>query len=637
MTCRDATALMASLWRETVSRHASFRWLDIVLRSYGQVLFADSPLVGALLVLSLGMLSARMLFFSFAGALIASTAARLLRKDLFYVEHGIFGYNGVVLGIFWSWYFVLSPASVILFLPAAFLLCPLQSVLIKRLSGGKYGLPVMSLPAVALLYASLMTAYWLVFSAKLFPYLELFAPASETLDPLLRVNPNEGGPVWAFIATHGLHVWTVILGGILILSRISFFSAAAFVLCGYALTIVAPQLFASGASIYLGFNVLPSAVALFGILLIPNVWALLYTTLGFFVCTGLWLVLSGLLDFLNLPLLTLPFNLTILLLMTAARRMGPLHSGLVPVPLERISTPEKAMQSCRPILGPYPQAPGIRRAAGFVRGFLPRFKPTHKEIAGMADIIRSARRIAILSGAGTSTESGIPDFRNAPAFWRRFGAEEMTYQHFLSRADIRERYWEMERQLRRLIEEAQPNDVHHAAARLERMGKLSCVVTQNVDGLFQKAGVTPDRVIEIHGSIRTARCIRCGTLHADEEIEAMLGSGVAAPLCRACREPLKPDTVFVGETLRETTTGEALFRILGSDLLLVVGTSLQVDPVASFADLAWRKGIRIAIVNLQPTPKDNLADVVVRKPLGPFFRKVMKGLDDGTLTAPDGR
>jgi len=634
---RDATVLTASLWREMTSRHAPLRWVDIVLRSYGQVLFADSALSGLFLILALGMLSVRTLFFSLAGALIANAAARLLRKDPFYLEHGIYGFNGVIFGLFWSWYFVLSPVSLSLFLPAALLLCPLQSALTKSFSRAKSSLPVMSLPAVLLLYGSLIAAYWLTFSAKVVPYVELFAPAMEAIDPLLPVNPNDGGPLWAFIVTHGLHVWGAIFAGILIFSPISFLTAAGFVLCGYAVTLLLPPSTASTAGIYLGLNVLPATVGMFGILLVPNRWAFLYTLLGFLVCTALWLLLSGLLGFLNLPFLTLPFNLTVLLLMTAALRMGPLHSGLVPVPLDRITTPEKAIRSRRPLLGPYPQAPGIRQAAGFFRGLLPGGRPTPQEIAGLVEAIRAARSIAILSGAGTSTESGIPDFRDNPAFWRRFGAEEMTYGNFLSRPDVRERYWEMERQFHRLIEEARPNDVHRAAVRLEEMGKLSCVVTQNVDGLFQKAGVSAGRVIEVHGSIRTARCVRCGTVHTVAEIEAMLGAGIADPFCRSCREPLKPDTVFMGEPLDEAVAGEALFRILSSGLLLVVGTSLQVDPVASFADLAWRKGVRIAVVNLQPTPKDGLAEIVVRKPLGPVFRKILKSLAGGPVTDPAGR
>lgn len=626
MNFREAAVLTAGLWREMASRHTPLRWIEIVLRSYGQVLFADSPLSGLLLLLALGMLSAKTLLFSLLGALAANAAARFLRRDPFYIEHGIYGFNGVIFGLFWSWHFVLSPASLGLFLAAALLLCPLQSALTRSFSLEKFALPATSLPAVLLLYGSLVAAYWLAFSAKLVPYVELFAPATEVIDPLLRVNPNEGGPLWSFIATHGLHVWAAVLAGILVFSPISFLTAAGFVLCGYAATLLLPPSIAPAAGIYLGFNVLPAAVGLFGILLAPNRWALLYTVFGFFVCTAMFLALSGLLGFLNLPVLTLPFNLTILLLVTAAVRMGPLRSGLIPVPLDRITTPEKAIRSKRPLLGPYPQTPGFRQAAGFFQNFLPGCRPTPEEASRLAEAIRTAPSVAILSGAGTSTESGIPDFRDNPAFWLRFGAEEMTYGNFLSRPDVRERYWEMQRQFHRLIEEARPNDIHRTAVRLQEMGKLACVVTQNVDGLFQKAGVSPERVIEVHGSIRTARCTGCRTVHTDAEIEAMLGAGIAAPFCRSCRQPLKPDTIFMGEPLDEAVAGEALFRILSAGLLLVVGTSLQVDPVASFADLAWRKGVRIAVVNLQPTPKDDLADIVVRKPLGPVFRRVLREL-----------
>jgi NAD-dependent deacetylase len=152
------------------------------------------------------------------------------------------------------------------------------------------------------------------------------------------------------------------------------------------------------------------------------------------------------------------------------------------------------------------------------------------------------------------------------------------------------------------------------------------VITQNVDGLFQRAGISPSRVIEIHGSAHRVRCLGCGALYERNAIAHEHGQGQPSPRCRACSGILKPDTVFMGEEVDRSLLGEALFRTCASDLLLIIGTTLVVEPVASIPRIAAEKGIPLVIVNLTSTPMDPLASLIAREPAGAFLGKAMAAM-----------
>ena len=234
--------------------------------------------------------------------------------------------------------------------------------------------------------------------------------------------------------------------------------------------------------------------------------------------------------------------------------------------------------------------------------------------------------VAVLSGAGISTDSGIPDYRGPNGLWRRDPEAEklVTYQHYMNDPEIRRRSWQMRRNSPTL--RAQPNAAHRALADLERAGVPVRVITQNVDGLHQLAGLPGRKVLELHGTARVVMCTCCRArsemAHALERVAA----GEDDPDCLACGGILKSATVMFGEQLDPDVLGEALAVAKASDVFIAVGTSLQVQPAASLAGIAAEHGARLVIVNAEPTPYDDQADEVVREPIGTALPALLAGL-----------
>jgi NAD-dependent deacetylase len=230
-----------------------------------------------------------------------------------------------------------------------------------------------------------------------------------------------------------------------------------------------------------------------------------------------------------------------------------------------------------------------------------------ESLAQLSQFIANASRIAVFTGAGISTESGIPDYRGPDGVWARNAIPHIDNlpQGDQARLDMwsfrRERYPEM---LAR-----QPNRGHLAIVELERRGKLLAVITQNIDGLHQKAGNHPDRIIELHGSTHHLRCLNCGTVFDGEEIQARLDAGENDPRCTVCGGPLRTATVLFGESLPEDALRKAVLVSRACDLMLVVGSSLVVNPAARLPQLAKDSGSKVVIVNREPTPLDAIADL----------------------------
>ncbi|HTR33206.1 MAG TPA: NAD-dependent deacylase [Gaiellaceae bacterium] len=224
----------------------------------------------------------------------------------------------------------------------------------------------------------------------------------------------------------------------------------------------------------------------------------------------------------------------------------------------------------------------------------------------LAELIRSNQPCVALTGAGVSTESGIPDFRSAGGIWAQVDPYEVASIDAFRRDP--ERVWEFYGRRLDLLADARPNAAHVALAQLEHAGLLEAVVTQNVDGLHQAAGSRD--VVEVHGAIGAAVCPACGC--REENVRPLL----PLPRCAACGAILKPDVVLFGELLPEAAIGRATALARGAALLLVVGTSLQVWPVAGLPDETLAAGGRLAIVNREPTPYDSRADLVCRSSAG---------------------
>jgi NAD-dependent deacetylase len=241
----------------------------------------------------------------------------------------------------------------------------------------------------------------------------------------------------------------------------------------------------------------------------------------------------------------------------------------------------------------------------------------------VADLIIQAKKLVVFTGAGISTESGIPDFRSPGGIWSRFDPEDFTYQKFVADPEARRKQWRMlgEGHLTTL---AEPNAAHYAIAELDRMGRLDCVITQNVDNLHQKAGVPAEKVFELHGNMQRAVCLGCGKLYPFEQIKARLDAGEAIPDCEACHGMLKPNAVLFGEALPYDVLTEASNRSSGCDLFIVVGSTLVVYPAAYMPVYAVQAGAKLVIINLSSTPMDGEATVLIRAKAGEALSRIVE-------------
>ena len=240
-----------------------------------------------------------------------------------------------------------------------------------------------------------------------------------------------------------------------------------------------------------------------------------------------------------------------------------------------------------------------------------------------ADLIVKSRKLVVFTGAGISTESGIPDFRSPGGIWERFDPDDFTLDKFLNNPDTRRKQWHLFRE-GLLTDKAVPNAAHIAVAELYRMGKLDCVITQNIDNLHEKAGVPADSVFELHGNMRWARCLDCGRRYAFGEITSRLEHGEAIPDCAACRGTLKPDIVMFGEQLPYDVLQEAGRRARSSDLFIVIGSSLVVYPAAYMPVYAVESGAKLVIINLSETPIDRQATVRIPASAGDTMAAIVK-------------
>lgn len=233
----------------------------------------------------------------------------------------------------------------------------------------------------------------------------------------------------------------------------------------------------------------------------------------------------------------------------------------------------------------------------------------------VADLIVNARRVVVFTGAGISTESGIPDFRGPGGIWEKFDPDDFTYRKFISDLGARKKHWQMLLE-RGLTSEAIPNAAHYAIAELDRLGWLDCVITQNIDNLQQKAGVPDERVLELHGNMQWAICLRCSRRYPLAKISARLAAGEEVPDCETCHGLLKPDAVFFGESLPEAVLREAISHAINCDLFIVIGSTLLVYPAAYIPLYAIEAGAKLVIINIGDTPMNTQAAILIGKKAG---------------------
>lgn len=250
-------------------------------------------------------------------------------------------------------------------------------------------------------------------------------------------------------------------------------------------------------------------------------------------------------------------------------------------------------------------------------------KTEEQLVSEIADLIIESKRVVVFTGAGISTESGIPDFRGPDGLWTKFDPSDFTYQKFVSDREARKRLWQMNKAVDFGWGDLQPNSAHYAVAELDRLGKLDCVITQNVDGLHQKAGLSEDKVIQLHGNMQWVKCITCGERHTYQEVVKWLESGVEVPECVQCGGILKPDAVFFGEAMPVWETMEAQKRSVRCDLCIVIGSSLVVYPAALMPQYAVNSGAKLVIVNEGPTELDHAAHIRLGGKAGEVMSQVL--------------
>jgi NAD-dependent deacetylase len=241
---------------------------------------------------------------------------------------------------------------------------------------------------------------------------------------------------------------------------------------------------------------------------------------------------------------------------------------------------------------------------------------TVTELQEIAAWLRAANKVVVLTGAGVSTDSGIPDFRGPDGLWTKdpTAVRLASLHHYMSDPQLRVQAWQT--RLNHPARRARPNRAHVALVELERAGKLDTLITQNIDGLHLAAGTSPDRLIEIHGSMREVVCMSCGLRGPMEGALARVRSGDPDPACETCGGVLKSGTISFGQSLVPDDLHRAKSAARACDLFLAVGTSLTVYPAAYLPRLALAAGARVLIFNAQPTQFDSFADARISEPVG---------------------
>jgi NAD-dependent deacetylase len=248
------------------------------------------------------------------------------------------------------------------------------------------------------------------------------------------------------------------------------------------------------------------------------------------------------------------------------------------------------------------------------------------EFERVARWVGEAEAITVLTGAGISTDSGIPDFRGPQGVWTRNPAAQrlFTLQSYVADRQVRVEAWR--RRHEHPAWQATPNAGHRALVTLERAGKLRALITQNIDELHQRAGSAPELVIELHGTLFWVECLGCGQRTPTPEVLARVDAGEADPPCRTCGGIQKSATISFGQALRPEVF-DAGYRAAGDcDVFLAVGTSLTVQPAAGLCEVALRRGARLVIVNAEPTPYDQAAHAVLREPIGAVLPRLVAGV-----------
>ncbi len=242
-------------------------------------------------------------------------------------------------------------------------------------------------------------------------------------------------------------------------------------------------------------------------------------------------------------------------------------------------------------------------------------------ILRLREILQANRRAVVFTGAGISTESGIPDYRSPGGIWSKY--RPIDFDAFVSSEDARREYWRRKFDTHETVMQAKPNRGHQAVARLVREGKVVAVITQNIDGLHQDPGVPRERVIELHGNTTYAHCLSCGDEYDLEPIRRRFQAEGTLPVCQTCGGLVKTATISFGQAMPQEEMRRATAAARSCDFFFAVGSSLKVFPAAGLPVLAKQAGARLVILNREQTDLDDLADLVIHAEIGPTLEAAL--------------
>jgi NAD-dependent protein deacetylase/lipoamidase len=237
-------------------------------------------------------------------------------------------------------------------------------------------------------------------------------------------------------------------------------------------------------------------------------------------------------------------------------------------------------------------------------------------------LLDAARRVVVFTGAGISTESGIPDYRSpGTGLWTK--TKPVQFQDFVASDAVRQASWRRRFTGERIMENAKPNKGHESVAKLVREGKVIAVITQNVDNLHHASGIPPAQIVELHGNASYAKCLTCGTRYEIADLEQQFAAAGRVAPCGNCGGIIKGATIAFGQAMPEREMQRAQAYTDACDLFIVVGSTLVVYPAAGFPEYAKRRGAKLVIVNREPTPLDEMADLVLHREIGPSLSYVV--------------
>jgi NAD-dependent deacetylase len=242
------------------------------------------------------------------------------------------------------------------------------------------------------------------------------------------------------------------------------------------------------------------------------------------------------------------------------------------------------------------------------------------DLAEFAALIRKSPDVVFFTGAGISTESGVPDFRSPGGVWTKF--QPVLFQDFLASEAARVQHWRLKKATYELFKTVTPNIAHYAVRQFEERGQLLGLITQNIDGLHKLAGVSEEKLVELHGTDRLVTCLNCGKRYQPADVYENLGEEFISPTCGECGGFLKSANVSFGQAMPVEAMQRAQAWSEKAEVFIVAGSSLQVQPAATFPVIAKRSGALLAIINRDPTPLDEIVDFIHRGAIGEFFERL---------------